>query len=402
MTTTHIRLKLQMLFLFAVISITSQAQVGFPTSNIGDPAPQLHIQDWIKGAPITSFEKGRTYIVEFWATWCAPCVATIPRLSSLAEEYKSKVTVLGVTISSLDNPSKVKAYVDSLGDRITYQIATVSAFDDLREWIDSSDNEGFFKSFVIDAEGKIAWIGHTYDLGRVLPDIVNNTWNIRDALNKRKEEKRLAELDDSLNYELMRFSGNPQKPGDLGKPDSALLLIAEAVEKEPNLKYAPFIAANTFSSLLKTNLPEAYKYGKAAIASTTAYYLPPVDFIIDLIRWYDDKLKLPPQIYHLGAEAYQAKIDQSPYKTLLNLPLLYRRMAAWYWQGEDKANAIIAQKKAIEILKVTTKPSINEIRIFEAQLKVYQGEAEGLYKKEQSYEITKISQIESYVRRMSN
>lgn len=45
------------------------AQVYF---NIADPAPSLYVQEWLKGTPIQQFEKGRIYVIEFWATWCKP------------------------------------------------------------------------------------------------------------------------------------------------------------------------------------------------------------------------------------------------------------------------------------------------------------------------------------------
>jgi hypothetical protein len=40
-----------------------------PTFKIGDPAPPIAPISWIQGTPITKYEKGRVYVVEFWATW---------------------------------------------------------------------------------------------------------------------------------------------------------------------------------------------------------------------------------------------------------------------------------------------------------------------------------------------
>jgi len=89
----------ELLLLFLTITVTLHAQdVQLSLSNIGDPAPPLRVTQWIKGTPVDQFEKGRVYVIEFWATWCKPCVAAMPHLSVLTREYKEKVTVIGIDI----------------------------------------------------------------------------------------------------------------------------------------------------------------------------------------------------------------------------------------------------------------------------------------------------------------
>ena len=55
--------------------------------------------------------KGRVVLVDFWATWCAPCVATMPEMQKLHVKYESKgLAVLGVSIDE-DGEKKVKPFI---------------------------------------------------------------------------------------------------------------------------------------------------------------------------------------------------------------------------------------------------------------------------------------------------
>jgi hypothetical protein len=220
----------------------------------------------------------------------------------------------------------------------------------------------------VNAEGKLAWIGHPDDIDEILHKIVNNTWDIKEALARRNENKRLEELDHSVMDTLNTYVGNMYKPGDLGKPDSALLLINEIVRKEPKMKYAPTIAFHTFSSLLKTAPHKAYEYGKEVLVTPT-FEDPPYQNLIDLIKWYSDKINIPPEIYELGAEIYQEKINK--YAKYIDIPNNYNNMADMYWRAKNKVKAINAQQKAIEALKSEKKFSKTKMAAFESQLQQY-------------------------------
>jgi thiol-disulfide isomerase/thioredoxin len=73
--------------------------------------PAMNLQDFSgKAIPSDRF-KGNILVLDFWATWCVPCIAEIPTLNHLQEKYGAKgVTVLGVTMAS-GEAAEVKPFV---------------------------------------------------------------------------------------------------------------------------------------------------------------------------------------------------------------------------------------------------------------------------------------------------
>jgi len=60
-----------------------------------------------RDVPLSQF-KGKPLLVNFWATWCGPCLIEAPELVELAEEYKGRVNVIGV--STDDAPEQIREY----------------------------------------------------------------------------------------------------------------------------------------------------------------------------------------------------------------------------------------------------------------------------------------------------
>ena len=93
------------------------------TLKVGDPAPKLETGKWVQGEPVKEFQKGKAYIVEFWATWCPPCRKSIPHLNEIHNKYKDKgLIVIGQDCWEQDE-SRVAPFVKQMGDKMTYRVA---------------------------------------------------------------------------------------------------------------------------------------------------------------------------------------------------------------------------------------------------------------------------------------
>ncbi|HEY5914705.1 MAG TPA: TlpA disulfide reductase family protein [Verrucomicrobiae bacterium] len=66
----------------------------------GKPMPPLSLTGWVNGQVKTEDMKGKVVLVDFYATWCGPCMAAIPHNNELLKKYKSKgLVLLGVCTS---------------------------------------------------------------------------------------------------------------------------------------------------------------------------------------------------------------------------------------------------------------------------------------------------------------
>jgi thiol-disulfide isomerase/thioredoxin len=69
------------------------------TRLIGQPATPLKVEAWVNGSPLTDDDlKGKVVLLDFWAVWCGPCIATFPHLREWNERYGDKgLVIIGLT-----------------------------------------------------------------------------------------------------------------------------------------------------------------------------------------------------------------------------------------------------------------------------------------------------------------
>ncbi|MGE0193255.1 MAG: redoxin family protein [Planctomycetota bacterium] len=203
----------------------NEAKAAPERLTIGDKAPDIDIEHWVKGVemdkrgkfePLTTWEPGQVYLLEFWATWCPPCVGSMPHLSELQEKHaKDGFRVIGVSDESL--PKVVEFLFKTYerdgkvhNDRTHYTLTTDPDGSTHASFFRAAGQRGIPCGFVIGKTGEVEWIGHPMRVDDVLEQVIAGTWD-REAFKTEFEEKRrLDELRTTFNaaYRPLRQAGD--------------------------------------------------------------------------------------------------------------------------------------------------------------------------------------------------
>ncbi|MFO1314477.1 MAG: TlpA disulfide reductase family protein [Burkholderiales bacterium] len=117
----------------------------------GGATPPLALKT-LAGTPfVLADQRGRTVIVNFWATWCAPCVAEMPALQRLADRLAPR-GVVAVAVNFQENAARIAPFVERLG-------VTLPVVRDHDGTVRAAWNVGVFPTtFVVGPDQRIAWV----------------------------------------------------------------------------------------------------------------------------------------------------------------------------------------------------------------------------------------------------
>ena len=105
--------------------------------------------DWVQGEGPTTFEPGKVYVFECWATWCGPCVALIPHVNELHKKYYDKGLRVHGMNSWEEGRKKTVDFVKKKGDGMSYPVAYTSGSAFETEWLEAAGVESIPHAFVV-------------------------------------------------------------------------------------------------------------------------------------------------------------------------------------------------------------------------------------------------------------
>ncbi len=163
-----------------------------PAAELGDAAKPLQISEWVKGKPVDlATAKGKQIVVvEFWATWCPPCRASIPHLTEMQKKFKD-VAFVGISDEDADT---VKDFVKKMGDKMDYTVAVDDDKKTGEAFMAAFGVKGIPHAFVVDKESRIVWSGHPMaGLEETLTDLIAGKYDMTKA-KKRDAARQKMEL----------------------------------------------------------------------------------------------------------------------------------------------------------------------------------------------------------------
>jgi uncharacterized protein (TIGR03435 family) len=190
---------------------------------VGKMAPNINITDYIFNTPSDKNFKNKFILLEFWATWCGPCLEEVPSLNKFQEKFKSKKDFVFISITN-EKPDKVLRTLK----RIPFNSIVVSdqSGKTFKNFIEDKDGSySIPKTILIDNKGIVKWIGSPYDLNDLILDkfinmkglsVLDNSINNRppDPIFIKPSEEKITDIaykmiyNEATQYSFTLLNGN--------------------------------------------------------------------------------------------------------------------------------------------------------------------------------------------------
>ena len=150
----------------SLLLLVFAASAWLSAVTIGEPAPPLTSVQILQGEPLAPLDGGKLTVVEFWATWCRPCLVSIPHLTALQKAYPA-VQIIGL---SDEDEATVRPFIADQGAAMRYRVGLIGE-KERSAWMQGARGIPF--AFLVNGEGVVLWSGPPLELDQVLQDTVS-------------------------------------------------------------------------------------------------------------------------------------------------------------------------------------------------------------------------------------
>ncbi len=240
-----------------------EIEVKDPELLPGDKAPAFTVEKFLKGDEFSEFEKGKVYIVECWATWCGPCLASIPHLTEIQEKHP-EIKVVGISVS---NPEidEVEEFVTDQAEKMAYTVAWEGKGSRTKQpefsktWMTPAGAQGIPHAFIVDGKGVIAWMGHPMSMDEPLASILDGKWDVKKFREEHLASVRVEAEKSALNQRLSELA-------QADDYDTMLALLDKYIKEKP----AEFKQMCTVGKIRVLSMKPAY--AKQLVSFLTDFY----------------------------------------------------------------------------------------------------------------------------------
>jgi tetratricopeptide (TPR) repeat protein len=155
---------------------------------IGSPAPKLAAMTFVRGEAVKELAKGTIYVIEFSGTTCVPCIQCIPHVNALQKKHAD---VVFLSVFGADEKT-VRAFLEDKGKAMAIRVACDPSDAMKTTWSDPACREGIPHAFIVDKNGRVAWIGHPAEMGEPLAGIIAGNFDAQETILRLKVEQEAA------------------------------------------------------------------------------------------------------------------------------------------------------------------------------------------------------------------
>lgn len=323
------------------------------TPGVGDLAPELGRLEWITGEPVAALERGKTYLVFFWAPWSGASTQLFARLSEMQRKNADRgLVVIAITAPDARGTTfeAARARVNELRAFAGFRIAFERSATTRQRYLGLASTTQPPFAVLVDRDGRIAVYGNSVEAELRLPSVLAAQHDLRALAVESTERRNILEQGLRLQREFDDAYRSGNWPAARQRCDQLLAL--------DRARFRRFAVARFQVLLLAAErLDEAWAEGRALLEGIARDDIG----MLGTIAWsiVDPAAPLAHRDLVLAGECAQRAVDLSGRRNAV----LLETLARVHQQQGELERAIEIQREALR-LDPTREGALHE---FEAQ-----------------------------------